>query len=174
MIRPSNTLDTPSILQLHRAAFGEAEGDSVANLVRLLYQDSSAKPWVSLVKEIESKLIGHILFTPVSVKTQSQPYRGFMLSPLAIVPDFQKQGFGSELIECGLNEVQQAQADFAVVYGNPDYYGRAGFVREHRIEAPQKLARPYGWQAMEFKEGLLEKLYGKLLCPRSFDAPEYW
>ena len=92
-------LDVEDILFVERAAFGH---DTEAELVRELLNDSSAKPLLSLLAFKDDKAVGHILFTNARLTKISNAVTAAILAPLAVVPDYQKQGIGGKLIKRGL------------------------------------------------------------------------
>jgi putative acetyltransferase len=71
--------------------------------------------------------VGHILFSPVTVKQSGLAVEGMALGPLAVLPDHQRQGVGSALIRSGLELLGARACPFVVVLGHPEYYPRFGF-----------------------------------------------
>jgi putative acetyltransferase len=91
--------------------------------VRLAGADS-----LSLVAEDEA-VVGHILFTPVVVESAGRKIVGMGLAPMAVLPDRQRQGIGSQLVRRGLEMLRERGCPFVVVVGHPGYYPRFGFER---------------------------------------------
>ena len=114
--------DIDTIGQIHRAAFPT---DAEARLVEKLRQ--SGRLWLSLVAEDENGIIGHIAFSPVRIEGTHEPTLGVGLAPVAVQPDYQRQGIGSRLIREGLSACKQTGFGFVVVLGEPAYYHRFGF-----------------------------------------------
>ena len=82
----------------------------------------------SLVAENRAgDIIGHILFTPVEIRSPSGTSKALGLGPMAVLPDFQRQGAGSALVEAGLSTCRGAGELVVVVLGRPSYYPRFGF-----------------------------------------------
>jgi len=54
------------------------------------------------------------------------------LAPMAVVPDRQRQGIGSQLVEAGLKVLRQQACPFVMVLGHPEYYPHFGFVPASR------------------------------------------
>ena len=100
--------------------------DKEAELVRVLLVDPSAKPFLSLLT-FKDKAVGHILFTTARVTKTQDTALISILAPLAILPDFQKQGIGGRLIERGLKLLSKSGIDLVFVLGHPEYYPRYGF-----------------------------------------------
>ncbi len=80
---------------------------------------------VSLVAEIERKVVGHIAFSPVTISGRSCDWYG--LGPVSVLPDYQKQGIGKSLINEGLRLLIASGAKGCVLVGDPGYYERFGF-----------------------------------------------
>lgn len=86
----------------------------------------NGKAIVSLVAENDAQVLGHILFSPVSTTPPGEA-KGIGLAPLAVRPDMQSRGIGSELVTEGLRLCRALGFDYCIVLGNPKYYRRFGF-----------------------------------------------
>ncbi len=85
-------------------------------------------PQISLVAERDGEgVVGHILFTPVSIETPAGAHPALGLAPMAVTPACQRQGIGSALVEAGLAACSEVGAQTVFVLGHPDYYPRFGF-----------------------------------------------
>lgn len=125
-IRPEAPSDHAAVHDLNVAAFGrEAE----ARLVAMLREQ--ARPLVSLVAEEGGAVVGHIMFSPVSL----HGFAGLMmgLAPMAVAPARQRQGIGSALARTGLERCRELGAAAVVVLGHPDFYPRFGFLPAARF-----------------------------------------
>jgi len=83
---------------------------------------------VSLVALSADRVVGHILFTPVTIETNEGPLVGSGLAPMAVLPEFQRTGVGSALVRAGTEHLRRSGCPFVVVVGHPTYYPRFGFV----------------------------------------------
>jgi putative acetyltransferase len=82
---------------------------------------------VSLVADLDGRVIGHIAFSPASGADGSGAW--YALGPVSVLPGFQRAGVGSALIREGLRQIEQLGASGCILTGNPDYYSRFGFQR---------------------------------------------
>jgi putative acetyltransferase len=121
-IRAEKPEDAIAIHQVNVAAFGrEAE----ANLVDRLRGVAST---FSLVAVESDRIVGHIFFSPVTIEEQCDNSLLFLgLAPLAVLPNYQRQGIGSLLVQHGLKECMRLGVRAVFVLGNPKYYRRFGF-----------------------------------------------
>lgn len=172
-IRESTDNEKDSIFRIHKEAFGKAEGQAVAKLTIDLLEDKTAHPILSLVAECERGIVGHILFTSVSVNGFSID-SAYILAPLAVATGHQGKGIGGTLISEGLRQLKERNASFVLVLGDPKYYGRAGFKAGHHITPPYKLEYPDAWMALELREGALKSVKGMVRCAASLSSPEHW
>jgi putative acetyltransferase len=82
---------------------------------------------LSLVATRGAEIVGHILFTPVTIESDDRVTEAIGLGPMAVLPSHQRQGLGSVLVRTGLAECRQAGYGCVVVVGHPEYYPRFGF-----------------------------------------------
>ncbi|MEW6280980.1 MAG: N-acetyltransferase [Candidatus Eremiobacterota bacterium] len=114
-IRPEEASDRAGVRAVHEAAFG---GAAEADLVDAL---RGAPGSVSLVAELEGRVVGHLLLSLAQV--DDGPI--LALAPMGVLPDFQRRGVGSALVRAALEAVGDADV---VVLGHPGFYPRFGFV----------------------------------------------
>jgi len=80
---------------------------------------------VSLVAEMDGRVIGHIAFSPVTISDGTSNWYG--LGPVAVLPAYQRQGIGKALIQEGLSRLKDMNAQGCCLVGHPDYYRKFGF-----------------------------------------------
>jgi putative acetyltransferase len=80
---------------------------------------------ISLVAEIDGKIVGHIAFSPVTISDGTTGWYG--LGPVSVLPEYQKKGIGKSLIREGLSLLKKSGGQGCVLVGHPDYYQRLGF-----------------------------------------------
>ncbi len=107
---------------LHAVVAHAFERPDEARLVEALR--AAGKATVSLVAERDGHVVGHVLFSPVTL--DDAPF-GVGLAPLAVLPEEQYAGIGSALTRAGLERCRADGVATVVVLGSPKYYGRFGF-----------------------------------------------
>jgi len=172
-IRESLNSDLESIRNLHLEAFGEEENEEVSKLALDLASDSDSSSILSLVAVEEGAVIGHVVFSPISISNNDN-LSGFILAPLAVSPSEQKQGVGSKLIQFGFDTLAKNDVDAVFVLGDPNYYSRSGFHTDHDVNPPYSLPYPEAWQAKELKVGALQGVSGTVECVSVLMSPELW
>jgi putative acetyltransferase len=80
---------------------------------------------VSLVAELDGRVVGHIAFSPVTISDGSRDWYG--LGPVSVLPAYQRQGIGKALILEGLSRLKNMNARGCCLVGHPAYYRQFGF-----------------------------------------------
>ena len=80
---------------------------------------------VSLVAEVDSRVVGHIAFSPVTISGGSPNWYG--LGPVSVLPECQRRGIGGALIQEGISRLKDLGARGCCLVGHPDYYRKFGF-----------------------------------------------
>lgn len=127
LIREEKPEDATAIGEVNEKAFGQSRE---ARLIELLRANSAVT--LSLVGVVDSRVVGHILYSPVSLGAGSDEVHGAGLAPMAVLPEFQGAGVGSKLIAEGTRRLRASGCPFIVVLGHPEYYPRFGFVPASR------------------------------------------
>lgn len=81
---------------------------------------------LSLVAEVNGRVVGHIAFSPVTISDGSRNWYG--LGPVSVMPEYQRKGIGKALIQEGLSRLKKMNAGGVCVVGHPDYYRKFGFM----------------------------------------------
>ena len=118
-IREEHHEDIAAIREVNRRAFGQ---EQEANLVEALRSNGAAL--LSLVAILNGQVVGHIMYSPITVGGVT----GAALAPMSVLPEHQRNGIGSKLIETGTQKLKAAGQPFIIVLGHADYYPRFGFV----------------------------------------------
>jgi putative acetyltransferase len=80
---------------------------------------------ISLVAEVNGRVIGHIAFSPVTISDGTRNWYG--LGPVSVLPEYQRKGVGKALIQEGLSRLKDLNAHGCCLVGHPDYYRKFGF-----------------------------------------------
>jgi putative acetyltransferase len=121
-VREEGAEDGAAVRIVNERAFGQPQE---ANIVDRLRQ--SCPDLLSLVATSGEKVVGHLLFSPATVRKDSDVVRGMGLAPMAVLPEYQRQGIGSRLVRTGLAILRERLCPFVIVLGHPHYYPRFGF-----------------------------------------------
>lgn len=133
-IRSEIPSDYPAIAQVNKLAFGREEE---AQLVEKIRNSQYYIPELTLISEVNDSVVGHVMFSYINLVSE-ETFQVLGLAPLAVHPDFQKQGIGSALINAGLNKANELGETLIVVLGHPEFYSRFGFKPsiDFRIKSP--------------------------------------
>jgi putative acetyltransferase len=166
LIRPETTVDLEAVRNVNRRAFAQ---QAEANLVDALRDGGHVR--VSLVAEYEGQVVGHILFSDLLIITPTGPFPVLALAPLAVLPELQRQGIGSALVQAGLEACRTLEHRAVVVLGHPSYYPRFGFSSglARRLEAPFS---GEAFMALELQPGALAGVTGRVQYPPPFAEVE--
>jgi putative acetyltransferase len=154
-IRDEQPGDIPSIQRVHREAFG---GDVEVRLVDLLRERNKAL--VSLVAVIRSEVVGHILFSAVTIGDATPRVRAIGLAPVAVLPGSQRKGIGSSLIYEGLDRCKRGGYGVVVVLGDPAYYRRFGFRTANALGLENEYGVGDEFMVLELTKGAIEDVSG--------------
>lgn len=164
------------ICELHRNAFGIAEGDAIAELVDHLADDPTATPSTSLVAERDGIIVGHVLFTAAHIRPHDVQVQ--ILAPLGVARAHHRRGIGSALVRAGLTHMATQGCDLVFVYGNPAYYKRFGFMPAipHNLIAPYPIPDMYAdaWMVHVLHDGVIGRIQGTIQCATTLHQPHYW
>lgn len=111
--------DVAAIRDLNKRAFGQDQEGNIVDALR-----SNAAVLLSLVATLNGRVVGHIMYSPLSVGGE---VTGAALGPMAVLPEYQRQGIGSRLVEAGNRKLKDTGCPFVIVVGHADYYPRFGF-----------------------------------------------
>ena len=135
-IRQENKNDYEEIYNVVKTAFETAEHSdgNEQDLVVALRNSDSFIPELSLVAIKDNKIVGHILFTKIKIGNHEE----LALAPLAVLPEYQKQGIGSKLIQQGHKIAKELGYHYSIVLGSETYYPKFGYVPaiQYGIKAP--------------------------------------
>ncbi len=132
IIRQEETKDFELVQELVKSAFQTAEhsdGNEHILVKKLRNSDGFIKE-LSLVAEVDGKLLGHIIFTKAKIGETN----GLALAPLSVAPTAQRKGVGTALMRRGHEIAKSLGYDIIVVLGSDKYYPRVGYKPASQLE----------------------------------------
>jgi putative acetyltransferase len=169
MIRPETPSDIAAIHAVNKEAFDNRESEP--SLVKAIRNSEEFIKELSLVAEENGQIVGHILFSRIYIETENGRVSVLGLAPMAVLPQYQKQGIGSRLVRHGLDECKRLGYSLVIVLGHTAYYPRFGF----SATAAKSLGCPFGdcgesWMALELVPDALQTMSGKVVYPAAFNV----
>jgi putative acetyltransferase len=125
ILRKETIADIDAITEVTIAAFKNlAVSNQTEQYIINALRDADALT-LSLVAEIDGRIVGHIAFSPVSISDGTKDWYG--LGPISVLPEYQKQGIGKSLVNEGLSLLKELCGQGCALVGDPNYYKRFGF-----------------------------------------------
>jgi putative acetyltransferase len=166
-IRPERGNDAVAVGTIHAQAFGRPDEGRIVERLR-----ARARPYLGLVAtDDRDDMVGHIVFSPVTLHCYQAPYSIMALAPMAVVPPWQRRGIGSALVREGLQACRSAGHDVVVVVGHPAFYPRFGFVPARPLGLMSEPPVPdEAFMVAELTPGALRGRRGVVLYGGDFSA----
>lgn len=175
-IRITTNVDFNDIMFVEEQAFGT---DKEALLTADLLKDKTAEPILSLLAFDVNKAVGHILFTRAYINERKSQTLFHILAPLAVIPEYQKQGIGGMLIKKGLKILKEMGSEMVLVLGHMEYYPKYGFIPNAKklgysapYPIPEKFANAWMVQSLNPDGFVIPK--GIVICSEKLNEPEHW
>ncbi|HVQ44297.1 MAG TPA: N-acetyltransferase [Candidatus Saccharimonadia bacterium] len=169
LIRPETTTDFDRIADVVTRAF---KRPGVAELIRHIRASDNYVPGLSLVAERDGQIIGHIMQSYVTLEDGSRRHKILTLSPLAVDPQFHKQGIGSQLVREAIRRADERGESLIVLEGRPEYYTRFGFRPSYQLDIEYPLP---DWAPAEAGQALPLSGNSPALAPKGKVVyPEYF
>jgi putative acetyltransferase len=150
VIRREAARDFDAIKRVNELAFGGPDEAKIVHELR-----TAGAVTLSLVAEVAGGVVGHILFSPVTIETAAGEVTAVGLAPM-VLPEHQRKGIGSKLVQEGLSDLRRQGHEAVVVLGHPDYYPRFGFARASRFGLRSSIDCPdEAFMAIELRPGAL-------------------
>lgn len=156
------------------ASEGPEEGRAIGELVRDLLSRTPEADLRVACAETEGEVAGAAIFSRLTYPEDGRVV--FMLSPMAVAPERQRQGIGQAVIRTGLDALRAEGVTVALTYGDPAYYGRVGFqpITAEQARPPLPLSQPQGWIGQSLVGGPMPALAGPSVCVPALNHPEVW
>ena len=151
IVRRERPDDRVAIRAVNELAFGSPVEADLVDALRARGQAT-----LSLVAVEAERVVGHVLFSPVTIQSGGERVAALGLGPMAVLPTHQRQGIGSLLVRTGLAACRDAGHGCVVVLGHPEYYPRFGFTpaRRHGV-AWEHPAPDEAFMLLELRDGAL-------------------
>jgi putative acetyltransferase len=162
LIRDEQPCDREQVRKVNEAAFGRSDEADLIDRLRV-----EGAVLLSLVAEVDGQIIGHILFSRMTVETAQRPVAAVSLAPMAVLPQHQGRKVGSQLVRRGLARLCDRGERIVIVLGHKQYYPRFGF----SSEKARNLASPFppeAFMALELSDGALAGIQGAVRYPSAF------
>jgi putative acetyltransferase len=172
-IRVEQPKDYAAIRELIVTVFHETygSGEEEARLVENLRAMEGYDPSLSLVAVEDGVVLGHVMFSPVTILSAQGPVAAVCLAPLGVAKPYRGQGIGSRLARAGLERARELGYRAVFVQGDPRYYGRFGFetASARGLIAPFPGAPDPANMVLELVEGGLQGVSGPVDYPAPWD-----
>ena len=166
-IRREKQSDILAIKKVNKSAFQSSVESRLIDLLR-----EANKVTISLVATLDNQVVGHILFSSVTIELNPKNMQGLGLAPLAVLPEYQRQGIGSALVTQGLKESREKGYDIIVVLGDVSYYTRFGFKQASLYGLKNEYNVNENFMALELRAGALNSVSGLVKYQPEFKEVE--
>lgn len=169
VIRAEHPEDHEAIGGVVAAAF---QSSAEARLVEAIRASPNFLPELSLVAEIDGQIVGHVMISYVALHDGEVQRRVASLSPLAVLPEFQRRGIGAMLVREVVARAERRGEPLVVLEGDPRFYGRLGFEPATRYGIEFTLpswAPPEAAQVLRLA-GYDRPIRGRVVYPPAFDV----
>jgi predicted N-acetyltransferase YhbS len=128
-IRQEQPADYPAVFELIEKAFSKLEVSNHQEqfFVERLRKSEGFIPELSLVALLDNKIVGHIVLSKINIKNDEKEYQTLILAPVSVLPEFQNQGIGSQLIIEAHKKATELGFKSVILVGHEDYYPRFGY-----------------------------------------------
>ena len=157
IIRQEKTEDINDIREVNEKAFGKPQEANIINNLR-----RNCDELLSLVAVENEKIVGYILFSPAIIDGKHGIIKGMGLAPMAVLPEKQRQGIGSELVKIGIEYLKETKYLFIIVLGHPEYYPRFGFepASRYRIKSQWEGVPDNAFMILWLDKTMMDKVSG--------------
>lgn len=173
-IRIEEVKDYAAVEYLTREAFWNKMGPGCDEhyIIHKLREVEAFIPELSLVMEIDDRIIGHICYSKAKVIGE-QGHKVVTMGPVSIHPHYQKKGLGELLIKHSFEKAKEVGIESVIIFGNPEYYKKYGFVNAKEFNIQTREGENFdAFMALEFIDGALERVEGRFFEDEVFETNE--
>lgn len=167
-----------ALIELFGTTFEASEGPDEGALVGGLVGDLLAETPMEDIRVFCAEADGHVLGAAIFTRLTypDDPHVVFLLSPMAVAPGRQRRGLGQALLSHALEALRSEGVQIVITYGDPDYYGRVGFVpiTEGQARPPLPLSLPHGWIGRPLTDERMPVLQGPSTCVPALNRSDVW
>lgn len=168
IVRQESKKDYRGITRCNDLAFKQK---SEGTLVEAIRKNLKFIPELSLVAEVNAKIIGHILFFPIIIESNQNNFSSLSLAPMSVIPEYQNKGIGTELVKSGLEKAGELGFESVIVLGHERYYPRFGFKPASNWSIKPPFPVPdEAFMAIELIPDALTEVNGNVIYPKEYDV----
>jgi len=172
VVRPEQKADVTRIREVIQEAFDPMVFSTGKEwqLVENIRQSPGYIPALALVAICDGTLVGHTMISLVEIEGKKKKHSALVLGPVSVLPEFQRQGIGREMIQIGITSAKRLPLPAMIVVGDPAYYSGFGF----ELAVPHEIHMPFGFdeesylQVLELTPGALKNVTGTVKYPPTF------
>lgn len=171
ILRQEKHEDCIEVHDLIVTAFSDmAESDHTEQfLVKRLQNSPDFIPELSIVAEIEDKIVGYILLSKIKVENKDSEFSSLALAPVAVLKDFQNKGIGSALILYAHEKAKKLGFGSIILLGHENYYPKFGYQKASLFHIKLPFEVPdENCMAIELQENALKNVSGTVVYPKEF------
>lgn len=160
IIRNETPTDYRSVEELTRKAFWNlyVPGCNEHYLAHVMRGHQDFIPELDFVAELDGQIIGNIMYTKTRLIDEKGVIKNILtFGPVCIMPEYQRKGYGKQLLEYSFQKAVELGYDVIVIFGNPDNYVSRGFIscKKYNICLPNG-SFPAAMMVKELESGALD------------------
>jgi putative acetyltransferase len=164
-IRAEEAGDEEGVREVLRSSFRR---DAEVTLVDQLRAHDKAA--ISLVAICDGEVVGHVMFSPITVQYAFAGFRGLGLGPIGVRQEYQNNGIGAMLVQRGIETCRNRSIDVVFVLGNPHFWGRFGFTEARQYGLSSEYNADSSFLVLELQPQSLKRLRGVVRYSEEFAA----
>ncbi|TDO73401.1 putative N-acetyltransferase YhbS [Halanaerobium saccharolyticum] len=153
---------------------GETEGKLIGELAFELLTKTNSEDLFAYNALENDQIIASIIFT--RLEFEKSKLKAFLLSPAAVLPEYQGRGIGKKLINFGHKDLKGKGMEIVFTYGDINFYSKVGYkkISEEIVKAPLKLSYPEGWLGQNLNDDEIPSISGTSHCVEALNDEKYW